>query len=142
MTQDATPTPPRGPNDTPRGDAPADERADAVAYQLLVPLLLIALLNGMHSPFTALLVKFAGGWYPPFLPAEPALVLYLAQLMVSTLTLMLAGIPAAVVEHVAARAQADGRRRTTFASMGAWLLGTALLTLPALGVMRQLLQAQ
>ena len=110
-----------------------EERADAVAYQLLIPLLLIALLNGMHSPFTGLLVKLAGAWYPPFLPPLPELVFYFAQLLVSTLTLMLAGIPAALYERV------SGARRSTFVSMGVWLLGTALLTLPALGVMRQLL---
>ena len=128
MSQHETPA-------TPPGGQPGghDERADAVAYQLLIPLLLIALLNGMHSPFTGLLVKFAAGWYPPFLPPMPELVFYFAQLLVSTLTLMLAGIPAALYERLA------GNGRSTFVSMGLWLLGAALLTLPALGVMRQVL---
>ncbi len=120
---------------TPQMPQPQEpERADAVAYQLLIPLLLIAMLNGMHSPFTALLVKFAGGWYPPFLPPLPELVLYLAQILSSTLTLMLAGIPAALHERF------SGARRTTFTSMGIWLLGTALLSLPALRGMRLALQ--
>ncbi len=110
-----------------------DARADPVAYQLVVPLMLIALLNGMHSPFTALLVKMAGGWYPPFLPPMLELVFYFAQILVATLTLILAGIPAALYE------QAAGTGRTTYASMGIWLLGAALLSLPAIGVVKELL---
>ena len=109
------------------------ERADAVAYQLLVPLMLIALVNGMHSPFTALLAKFAGGWYPPFLPAMPELVFYFAQLLTATLTLIIAGVPAALYERY------GGAGRTTYASMGIWLLGAALLTLPALPAIGRLL---
>ncbi len=112
---------------------PEEERADPVAYQLLVPLMLIALLNGMHSPFTALLVKMAGGWYPPFLPPLPELVFYLAQIFTATLTLIVAGIPAALYERLM------GTKRTTYVSMGIWLLGAAVLSLPAIGVVRQLL---
>ncbi len=120
-------------NEHPRETPPEEERADAVAWQLLVPLMLIALIAGMHSPFTALMVQLAPAWYPPILPASPALVLYLAQLLTSTLMLMIAGVPAAIHERLFTNG------RSTFSSMGVWLLGTALLALPALDVIRQLL---
>ena len=122
-----------GPESAPGPMEEPPERADAVAYQLLVPLMLIALVNGMHSPFTALLVKMAGGWYPPFLPPMPELVFYFAQILTATLTLIVAGIPAALYERVTEAG------RTTYVSMGIWLLTAALLSLPAIGVVKELL---
>jgi hypothetical protein len=50
-----------------------------------------------------------------------------SSLMVSTATIILAGIPAAIYEH------ATGAEDSTTVSLWIWLAGTALLTLPAIG---------
>lgn len=57
-----------------------------------------------------------------------SLVAYFASLMLSTLTVILGGIPAAIYERVTG-AKGD----STDASMWIWLACTALLTLPAVG---------
>jgi hypothetical protein len=48
--------------------------------------------------------------------------------MVSTATIILGGIPAAIYEHVV-----GAKEDSTEASLWIWLAGTALLTLPAIG---------
>jgi len=56
----------------------------------------------------------------------PDMLYYLTSLLISVLTLMLGGIPAAIYERV------RGLPRSTPVSVGLWLLATALLTLPTL----------
>jgi hypothetical protein len=51
---------------------------------------------------------------------------YLTSVAISLMTLLLAGIPAALYER------ARGLQRSTLASLTIWLLATALLTLPAI----------
>ena len=65
---------------------------------------------------------------PALLFGSTALTLMFSSLMVSTATIILAGIPAAIYEHV--RGVKDD---STDASLWIWLAGTALLTLPAMG---------
>lgn len=57
-----------------------------------------------------------------------SLIAYFASLMLSTLTIILAGIPAAIYERVVGATE-----DSTEASLWIWLAGTALLTLPAIG---------
>ena len=64
---------------------------------------------------------------PALLFGSTALTLMFSSLMVSTATIILAGIPAAIYEHV--RGVKDD---STDASLWIWLAGTALLTLPAM----------
>ena len=54
--------------------------------------------------------------------------LMFSSLMVSTATVILGGIPAAVYEHTI-----GAKDDSTEASLWIWLAGTALLTLPAVG---------
>jgi hypothetical protein len=56
------------------------------------------------------------------------LTLMFASLMVSTATIILGGIPAAIYEHVTGE-----KEDSTEVSLWIWLAGTALLTLPAMG---------
>ena len=56
------------------------------------------------------------------------LTLMFASLMVSTATIILGGIPAAIYEHVI-----GAKEDSTEVSLWIWLAGTALLTLPAMG---------
>ena len=65
---------------------------------------------------------------PALFFGSTSLTLMFSSLMVSTATIILAGIPAAIYEHV--RGIKDD---STDASLWIWLAGTALLTLPAAG---------
>jgi hypothetical protein len=56
------------------------------------------------------------------------LTLMFASLMVSTATIIIAGIPAAIYEHVV-----GAKDDSTDASLWIWVSCTALLTLPAMG---------
>jgi hypothetical protein len=65
---------------------------------------------------------------PALLFGSVGLTLMFASLMVSTATIILAGIPAAIYEHVV-----GAKDDSTAASLWIWLAGTGLLTLPAMG---------
>jgi hypothetical protein len=57
-----------------------------------------------------------------------SLTLYMASLMVSTATIILAGIPAAIFERFT-----GAKDDSTVTSMWIWAAGTLALTLPAMG---------
>ncbi len=65
---------------------------------------------------------------PALLFGSTALTLLFSSLMVSTATIILAGIPAAIYEHVV-----GAKDDSNVVSLWIWLAGTALLTLPAIG---------
>lgn len=65
---------------------------------------------------------------PALLFGSTALTLMFSSLMVSTATIIIAGIPAAIYERVI-----GAKDDSTIASLWVWLAGTALLTLPAMG---------
>jgi hypothetical protein len=65
---------------------------------------------------------------PALLFGSVPLTLMFSSLMVSTATVILGGIPAAIYEHVIA-----AKDDSTDASLWIWLAGTAILTLPAAG---------
>ncbi len=65
---------------------------------------------------------------PALLFGSTALTLMFSSLMVSTATIILAGIPAAIYERIV-----GAKDDSTPASLWIWLTGTALLTLPAIG---------
>ena len=65
---------------------------------------------------------------PTLLFGSVPLTLMFTSLMVSTATIVLAGIPAALYERFV-----GAKDDSTEVSMWIWLAGTALLTLPAIG---------
>mgnify|MGYP003386584707 CR=1 FL=1 len=65
--------------------------------------------------------------YVQLLFGSLSLTLMFASLMISTATIILAGIPAAIYER------ATGASESNNASLWIWLAGTALLALPAAG---------
>jgi hypothetical protein len=65
---------------------------------------------------------------PALLFGSSGLTLLFASLMVSTATIIIAGIPAAIYERFA-----GARDDSTPASLWIWLAGVAVLTLPAIG---------
>ena len=65
---------------------------------------------------------------PALLFGNVSLTLLFSSLMVSTATIILGGIPAAIYERFVGATE-----DSTEVSMWIWLAGTALLTLPAIG---------
>jgi len=65
---------------------------------------------------------------PALLFGSVSLTLMFSSLMVSTATIILGGIPAAIYERVA-----GAKEDSTEVSLWIWLAGTAVLTLPAMG---------
>jgi len=65
---------------------------------------------------------------PSLLFGSTGLTLMFSSLMVSTVTILLAGIPAALYERFV-----GAKDDSTVVSLWIWLAGTALLTLPAIG---------
>jgi hypothetical protein len=65
---------------------------------------------------------------PALLFGSLSLTLLFSSLMVSTATIILGGIPAAIYERLT-----GAKEDSTEASLWIWLAGTALLTLPAIG---------
>jgi hypothetical protein len=86
----------------------------------------LAILNGIFSPALIAIFALNGLWYPFFLPPMLPLVFALSSLILSTMTLMIAGVPAALYERVA-----DGGK-SSFTSGMIWFGGVLVLTLPAI----------
>jgi hypothetical protein len=96
-------------------------------YLLLVATVSVSLVNGLDvSPvFDAVsfyLASFARN--SPFFHADA--FYYLTSLSISAMTMLLAGIPAALYERV------RGLQQSSPASLAIWLLATLLLTLPVI----------
>ena len=94
---------------------------------LLVATAALSLLNGMHfspwfDPVAILLKPFVAGTFL----ATPLVFLYLASIFISLMTLLIAGIPAALYERF------TGARESTGVSLGIWLGATLVLSLPSL----------
>jgi heme/copper-type cytochrome/quinol oxidase subunit 3 len=85
----------------------------------------VAIANGIFSPWLLSVFLFYPMWYPTWAPAITEAVVAISSILLSTLTLMLSGIAAAVVERV------RNRRETDDVSAMVWFGTTVLLTLPA-----------
>ena len=90
------------------------------------------MINGMFSPFRTLSFLFANTFMATTLFGSAALIFYVSALMLSTATVILGGIPAALYERYVG-AKGD----STEASLWIWLAGTAILTIPAVGTFLQ-----
>jgi hypothetical protein len=95
----------------------------------LIAIAFFGMINGLFNQswllFTLLHVQILA---PALLFGSVSLTLMFASLMVSTATIILAGIPAAIYEHLV-----GVKDDSTDVSMWIWLAGTGLLTLPAVG---------
>ena len=128
----------------PRSKPPADRDPEHDAAPSLAPaeldnreqqmqrdVLLVAaagasLLNGMHfspffDPIAILLRPFLAGT----ILATPLVSLYVTSIFLSLMTLLIAGVPAAIYERI------KGVGASTPMSLGIWLACTVLLTLPS-----------
>lgn len=91
---------------------------------LFLAVVATCLLNGLASPLLAVAYALYPVWLPELLPATREVVFYGASLIVSTATLLISAVPAAVAE----RAFRAGDRGV----MLVWLLGAGLITVPGL----------
>jgi hypothetical protein len=85
------------------------------------------MINGIFNP----LILFTYIWakvfmFVPLFGVE-ALIFYFASLMLSTATVILGGIPAALYEHFV-----GAKDDSTITSLWIWLAGTAILAVPAI----------
>jgi hypothetical protein len=86
------------------------------------------MINGIFNPLFFLVFQLS-----VYLMAEPlfgstAAIAYFSSLMLSTGTVILAGIPAALYERYV-----GAKDDSTVVSLWIWLAGTAILSLPAVG---------
>ena len=99
---------------------------------LIILIVSLGIIAGMFSPMRdqafILMVAFA----PAFFISSPALILYLTMLFVSTLTIMLAGVAAALFERL------TGRRETDTASLAVWAAAVAVIASPGLAAFLRL----
>jgi len=89
---------------------------------LFVATVAVCLLNGMFSPMLPLVFRLFPVWLPEIVPPTREIVFYGAALIVSTGTLLLAAVPAAVAERLF--------RLSQTAANAVWLLVAVLLSLP------------
>ena len=96
----------------------------------LVPVMAVAIVNGIFSPWVLMVFLLYPVWYPEWVPPMSQIVYMASALILSTMTIMLAGVPVALYERWTAEP-----KPVVVASI--WLTGAVLLTLPALpNVMR------
>lgn len=94
---------------------------------LLIATAAASLLNGMHfspyfDPVFILLKPFIAGT----LLTTPLVLFYLTSIFISVMTLLVAGVPAALYERF------RGLQESNTTSLGIWLACTLLLALPSL----------
>lgn len=105
-----------------------DDREAALKQDgYLLGVALVCLLNGMHfSPWYDLFLVPVAALATGFWISSQLIILYLASLIISVSTVILAGVPAALYERL------SGEERTTTRSLQIWLLAAFVLTAPAL----------
>ncbi|SRR6266545_152473 len=86
------------------------------------------MVNGLFNPLLAFAYVFSKVlMFVPLFGSE-SLMTYFASLMLSSATIILGGIPAAIYERIV-----GAKDDSTEASLWIWLAGTAILTLPSIG---------
>ncbi len=95
-------------------------------HQVFALVLGLAVFNGIFSPLVHLVAAYSLIWAPTWLPNDPSVTFYFASLMVATTTLLLSGVPAALIERAfPASREAPGPNWV-------WALVALVLCFPAL----------
>lgn len=99
---------------------------------LFVAILAVSLTNGLLSPFVTVVYMIAPVWMVSLFPGVqglgilPEFVFYFSSLIVSTATLLVSGVPAALAERLMPGAEGST------GVMWIWLAGALFLSLPSL----------
>jgi hypothetical protein len=91
----------------------------------LVAAMALSIVNGIFSPWVLAVFLLYPVWYPGWAPTYTQFVYMGSSLILSTLTLMIAGVPSALYTRLSANPSAQ------IAGL-IWIAGAILLTLPAL----------
>ena len=94
---------------------------------LLLVVVGLSIVNGILSPYLNIANPVSAALMPELFPRTVEWVLLWASLLLSSATLLVSGVPAALYE----RFVSDDPKGT--ASMWIWLAGAAVLCLPVLG---------
>jgi hypothetical protein len=86
------------------------------------------MINGIFNPLLLVAYVWSKVLVSYVLFEVEALIFYFAALMLSTATIILGGIPAAIYERFAGI-----KDDSSVVSLWIWLAGTAILTIPAIG---------
>ena len=86
----------------------------------------LAILNGIMSPLLLSVFVLYPLWYPGWAPVDQTAVVTLSSLIVSSVLLMVTGVPAALYERL------TQRKGTDLVSSAIWLACMAIATLPTL----------
>jgi hypothetical protein len=97
-----------------------------VNYQpYIVAILIFAMINGIFSPAIFVMVPFVFALTPAFFIESTSIIFYVSSLLLSTMTLIAGGIPAALYERW------KGLEESSELSMWIWMACTGILSLPA-----------
>lgn len=100
----------------------------------LLPLVVgICMANGIFSPYLAVALQIVPVLMPEAFPKTAGWALFFSSLFVSTGTLLLSGIPAALYERL------TGAGDDSAGPVWVWLMGATLLSLPALDTIQKTL---
>ena len=91
----------------------------------IVGILLFAMINGIFSPAIFTMVPFVFALTPAFFIENTSIIFYVSSLLLSTMTLIAGGIPAAIYERW------KGLDESSEVSMWIWMACTGVLSLPA-----------
>lgn len=91
---------------------------------LLIIIVAVCILNGIFSPFLKIALPISAVLMPELFPRTIQWLLLWASVLLSSLTLLLSGIPAALFERLVARSSGGT------ASLWLWLGGALVLSLP------------
>lgn len=103
--------------------------------QTYFAILLLALFGGLLSPLKFLLLATAPTWLPALLPGIgqclliPDATIWIASAVACVVTLLIAGVPAAIYERVRGLKEPDGTGMTI------WMVATFLTMIPTSGRM-------
>lgn len=93
---------------------------------LFMAVLGLSIVNGIFSPLLKIAVPISAALMPELFPRTVEWVLFWASILVSSVTLLFSGVPAAVYQRLVER-DAQGT-----VSLWIWLAGAVLLSLPAM----------
>lgn len=93
---------------------------------MMMGILLLCLVNGFISPFVIVAYMWAPFWFPDFLQMKQEYHLIGSTMVVSVLSILVSGVPAAIFERVTGRQESDST------SLYIWLGTAILMTLPGL----------
>ena len=86
----------------------------------------LCLLNGLFSPLLPIVFAISPVFLPEFVPMRAEYLFYFSSLVLSTTTLFVSGVPAAIVERLT---HSDRQAR---GPLYVWLAAAMLLSIPSL----------